>query len=102
MSSHVHARRDCEINKSPDIGRVPLSGGSADGGKACGISRLGKVLDVGEATRLELNQLKYLLRLRLKFDGEEGEEEVRRKNVDDQRVLEALQPPLTLKELELL
>lgn len=55
---------------------------------------------MGEAKRLEIDQMKYLFSLRLKFDGEE---EGRRKNEDDQHqlVLETLQPPLTLKELEI-
>ena len=39
--------------------------------------------------------------MRLKFDGEEEKEEGRRKNENNQLVLEALQPPLNLKELEI-
>ncbi|KAH9750761.1 hypothetical protein KPL71_014002 [Citrus sinensis] len=90
------------------------AGGDVDGRKACrleslknlehlqvcGIRRLGDVSDVGEAKRLELDKKKYLSCLRLRFDKKkEGGE--RRKNEDDQLLLEALRPPLDLKELEI-
>ncbi|XP_024040027.1 putative disease resistance RPP13-like protein 1 [Citrus clementina] len=69
--------------------------------RVCGIRRLGDVSDVGEAKRLELDKKKYLSCLRLRFDKKEEEEGERRKNEDDQLLLEALQPPLNLKELEI-
>ncbi|GAY67762.1 hypothetical protein CUMW_259080, partial [Citrus unshiu] len=91
------------------------AGGGVDGRKACrleslknlehlqvcGISRLGDVSDVGEAKRLELDKKKYLSSLTLWFDKEEEEEGERRKNEDNQLLLEALRPPLNLKELEI-
>ncbi|GAY67770.1 hypothetical protein CUMW_259120 [Citrus unshiu] len=102
------------------LGEFPVSaGGGVDGRKACrleslknlehlqvcGIRRLGDVSDVGEAKRLELDKNKYLSCLRLSFDKEEEDEEEeegeRRKNEDDQLLLEALRPPLDLKELEI-
>ncbi|XP_024039133.1 putative disease resistance protein RGA3 [Citrus clementina] len=91
-----------------------IGGGGVDGRKACwfeslknlkhlqvcGIRRMGDVSDVGEAKRLELDKKKYLSCLRLWFDKkEEGGE--RRKNEDDQLLLEALRPPLDLKELQI-
>lgn len=71
-------------------------GGGVDASKACrlesppsiSVHRLGNALEVDEAKRLELDKMK------LKFDGEAEEEEGRRKNEDNQLVLEALQPPL--------
>ena len=66
--------------------------------QVCGIRRLGNVTDVGEAKKLELEKMKYLSCLRLWFDKEE-EDGGRRKEEDDQQLLEALQPPLNLKEL---
>ncbi|XP_024039136.1 putative disease resistance protein RGA3 [Citrus clementina] len=91
------------------------AGGAVDGRKACrleslknlehlqvcGIRRLGDVSDVGEAKRLELDKKKYLFSLTLEFDKKEEEEGERRKNEDDQLLLEALRPPLDLKELEI-
>ncbi|KAH9684966.1 hypothetical protein KPL70_013757 [Citrus sinensis] len=91
-----------------------IRGGGVDGRKACwfeslknlkhlqvcGIRRLGDVSDVGEAKRLELDKKKYLSCLRLSFDEKEQGGE-RRKNEDDQLLLEALQPPPDLKELEI-
>ncbi|KAH9750801.1 hypothetical protein KPL71_014018 [Citrus sinensis] len=90
------------------------AGGGVDGRKACrleslknlehlqvcGICRLGDVSDVGEAKRLELDKKKYLFSLTLEFDKTERGGE-RRKNEDDQLLLEALRPPLDLKELEI-
>ncbi|KAH9684960.1 hypothetical protein KPL70_013753 [Citrus sinensis] len=90
------------------------AGGGVDGSKACRleslknlehlqvccIRRLGDVSDVGEAKLLELDKKKYLSRLRLEFD-KKGGGGGRRKNEDDQLLLEALQPPLNLKELEI-
>ncbi|KAL9448530.1 hypothetical protein AB3S75_015924 [Citrus x aurantiifolia] len=90
------------------------AGGGVDGRKACrleslknlehlqvcGIRRLGDVSDVGEAKRLELDKKKYLFSLTLEFDKKERGGE-RRKNEDDQLLLEALRPPLNLKELEI-
>ncbi|KAK9213982.1 hypothetical protein WN944_005968 [Citrus x changshan-huyou] len=91
------------------------AGGGVDGRKACrleslknlehlqvcGIRRLGDVSAVGEAKRLELDKKKYLFSLTLEFDKKEEEDGERRKNEDDQLLLEALRPPLDLKELEI-
>ena len=97
------------------LGEFHVSGGGGvDGRKACrleslknlehlqvcGIRRLGDVSDVGEAKRLELDKKKYLSYLRLEFDKKKEGEETR-KNEDDQLLLEALRPPLDLKELEI-
>ncbi|XP_024039137.1 putative disease resistance protein RGA1 [Citrus clementina] len=64
------------------------------------VSAGGGVDDVGEAKRLELDKKKYLFSLTLEFDKTERGGE-RRKNEDDQLLLEALRPPLDLKELEI-
>ncbi|KDO38875.1 hypothetical protein CISIN_1g048798mg, partial [Citrus sinensis] len=69
--------------------------------QVCGIRRLGDVSDVGEAKRLELDKKKYLFSLTLEFDKKEEEDGERRKNEDDQLLLEALRSPLDLKELEI-
>ncbi|KAK9214435.1 hypothetical protein WN944_006427 [Citrus x changshan-huyou] len=62
--------------------------------RECGIEGLSNVSHLDEDERLGLHNMKNLLRLSLEFDveGEEG----RRKN---QQLLEALQPPLNVKEL---
>ncbi|KAK9217477.1 hypothetical protein WN943_006104 [Citrus x changshan-huyou] len=87
-------------------------GGGIDGRKACrleslrslellqvcGIRRLGNVTDVGEAKRLELDKMKNLSCLKLLFNKEEGDGQ-RRKNEDDQLLLEFLQPPPNLRKL---
>ncbi|KAL9448497.1 hypothetical protein AB3S75_015896 [Citrus x aurantiifolia] len=65
--------------------------------QVCGIRRLGNVSDVDEAKRLKLDKKKCLSCLRLWFDVKESGG--RRKNEHDQLLLEALQPPLNLKEL---
>ncbi|XP_024039263.1 putative disease resistance protein RGA4 [Citrus clementina] len=62
--------------------------------RECGIEGLSNVSHLDEDERLGLHNMKNLLRLSLEFD-EEGEEG-RRKN---QQLLEALQPPLNVKEL---
>ncbi|GAY69105.1 hypothetical protein CUMW_269450 [Citrus unshiu] len=62
--------------------------------RECGIEGLGNVSHLDEAERLGLHNMKNLLRLSLVFDGKD--EEGRRKN---QQLLEALQPPLNVKEL---
>ncbi|XP_052296727.1 putative disease resistance RPP13-like protein 1 isoform X1 [Citrus sinensis] len=85
----VDGRKACRLESLKNLERLQV----------CGIRRLGDVSDVGEAKRLELDKKKYLFSLTLEFDKEEGGE--RRKNEDDQVLLEALQPPLNLKELEI-
>ncbi|KAL9451700.1 hypothetical protein AB3S75_013301 [Citrus x aurantiifolia] len=67
--------------------------------QVCGIRGLGDVSDVGEAKRLELDKKKYLFSLTLEFDEKEKRGGERRKNEDDQLLLEALRPPPYLKEL---
>ncbi|KAK9217868.1 hypothetical protein WN943_006498 [Citrus x changshan-huyou] len=62
--------------------------------RECGIEGLSNVSHLDEDERLGLHNMKNLIRLSLEFD-EEGEEG-RRKN---QQLLEALQPPLNVKEL---
>ncbi|KAH9685041.1 hypothetical protein KPL70_013789 [Citrus sinensis] len=54
--------------------------------------------DVDEAKRLELDRKEYLFNLKFWFDMKDEGGEMR-KNEDDQLLLEALKPPLDLKEL---
>ncbi|KAH9750758.1 hypothetical protein KPL71_013998 [Citrus sinensis] len=86
----VDGRKACRLESLKNLERLQV----------CGIRRLGDVSDVGEAKRLELDKKKYLSCLTLEFDKKERGGE-RRKNEDDQLLLEALQPPLDLKELEI-
>ncbi|KAK9217879.1 hypothetical protein WN943_006509 [Citrus x changshan-huyou] len=71
--------------------------------RECGIEGLSNVSHIDEAERLVLCN-KNLLRFRLVFGevvGGEGEER-RRKNEKDEQLLEALQPPLNVRELDIL
>ncbi|KAK9214444.1 hypothetical protein WN944_006436 [Citrus x changshan-huyou] len=72
--------------------------------RECGIEGLSNVSHIDDAERLELDNKKNLLRFRLVFGevvGGEGEER-RRKNEKDEQLLEALQPPLNVRELDIL
>ncbi|KAH9751756.1 hypothetical protein KPL71_014423 [Citrus sinensis] len=69
--------------------------------RECRVEGLSNVSHVDEAERLQLYNKKNLLRLGLQFgrvadgEGEEG----RRKNENDEQLLEALQPPVNVEEL---
>ncbi|KAH9685783.1 hypothetical protein KPL70_014089 [Citrus sinensis] len=72
--------------------------------RECGIEGLSNVSHIDEAERLELDNKKNLLRFRLVFGevvGGEGEER-RRKKEKDEQLLEALKPPLSVEELDIL
>ncbi|KAH9685039.1 hypothetical protein KPL70_013789 [Citrus sinensis] len=98
------------------IGGNMLDNSSLNGRMPAGIARLtslrtfdefhvsrGKAVDghkgyVDEAKRLELDRKEYLFNLKFWFDMKDEGGEMR-KNEDDQLLLEALKPPLDLKEL---
>lgn len=63
----------------------------------CGIEGPGNASYFGDAMRLEFAKMKNLLLSKLSFDGED-----RKVNAEDEQLLEALHPPPSLEELEIL
>lgn len=88
VSANVNGRRGCTIESLKNLNFLQV----------CLIRNLGKLSDVGEAKRLQFNNRKNFFELGFNFGEDEAGE---RKSEEDEVLLEALQPPLNFKKLEI-